>query len=182
MGNNKNDIQELLNITDDIAKRYHLEFGKNKSQIMIINPKDQTPANIKLGEMELDQTKTYKYLGEMLNDSVNIDNQLKEARRKTEAAYQTIIMLTGNKNFKNLEMECIWKLIETCIYPINLYGAETWNLTKAQTKEFYPRQNHQKNTASTTKNTKGATIHGNSTNRYRNYDKKTKNWNECKTQ
>ena len=37
-----------------------------------------------------------------------------------EAAYQTILTILGNQRFNNLQMETAWKLIETCIQPINV--------------------------------------------------------------
>ena len=33
-------------------------------------------------------------------------------------------------------METIWKLVETCIKPIILYAAETWNPTKTEMKKI----------------------------------------------
>ena len=32
----KEEIQKMLNITDDIAMRYHIKFGKEKSQILTV--------------------------------------------------------------------------------------------------------------------------------------------------
>ena len=84
----------------------------------------------------VEQTKTYKYLGATLNDKGNIDDHIKGIKSKVEAAYQTIRLISGNQDFKGLEMETIWKLIETCSFPTALYGAETWNNTKKQTTEI----------------------------------------------
>ncbi len=72
------ELQEMLNTTYSTAKKYRIEFGKEKSQVMTINPKptqDQTKFN--LGPMELDNTKTYKYLGETLNEKGNINDHTK---------------------------------------------------------------------------------------------------------
>ena len=89
-----------------------------------------------LGDMQLDQTEKYKYLGETLNNKNNMANQITEIKRKTEAAYQTIVTLAGNKNFKDIEMQTIWRLLETCITPIILHGSETWKTTKEETREL----------------------------------------------
>ncbi len=86
--------------------------------------------------MELDITKVYTYLGEVLNEKGNITDQIKNIRGKTEAAYQTIRMIAGNSNFRDIELETIWKLIDTCVLPIILYAAETWDNTKEQTNEI----------------------------------------------
>ena len=63
-------------------------------------------------------------------------DQIKTIKSKTEAAFQTILHLARDRNFKGIEMNIIWKLIETCIYPIILYSAETWQTNKKETKEI----------------------------------------------
>ena len=47
-----------------------------------------------------------------------------------EAAFQTIQLVAGDQDFNKLEMETIWKLVETCIIPIATYASETWNNNK----------------------------------------------------
>ena len=44
-----NELQDMLNITNEIANRYHIEFGKEKSKILKIGPSKKMPT-IKLGE------------------------------------------------------------------------------------------------------------------------------------
>ncbi len=131
------ELQNMLDITNETAKKYRIEFSKEKSQVLVIGKqKSNQTEKFRIGDLELEQTKTYKYLGETLNDKGNIDDHLKGIKRKVEAAYQTIRLISGNQDFKGLELETIWKLIETCILPIALYGAETWNNTKKQTTEI----------------------------------------------
>ena len=51
-----NELQDMLNITNEIADRYHIAFGKEKSKILKIGPSKKMPT-IKLGEMTLEYTK-----------------------------------------------------------------------------------------------------------------------------
>ena len=62
--------------------------------------------------LSLDYTNTYKYMGETLNYKGNMVNHISEIKRKTEAAYQTILTILGNQHFNNLQIETAWKLIE----------------------------------------------------------------------
>ena len=71
-----------------------------------------------------------------MNRKGNMSDQISETKRKVEGAYQTIIALAGDSNFRDIEMKTIWKLIDTCLRPIILYGAETWNLTKKENEEY----------------------------------------------
>ena len=53
--------QELLNITNKMVEKYHIKFGREKSQTMIIGNTKERP-QFTLGQMTLDPTTTYKYL------------------------------------------------------------------------------------------------------------------------
>ena len=130
----KEEIQKMLNTTDDIAKRYHIKFGKNKSQVLTIGNSEIIP-NLTLGDMQLDHTETYKYLGMTLNKKGNLESHLKATKGKIEAALQTIFSLAGNEEFQSIEMAAIWKLVNTCLIPILTYGAETWIPTKVEVKQ-----------------------------------------------
>ena len=68
--NDKEEIQKMLSITDDIAKRYHIKFGKEKSQILTIGNEKPTP-NLMLGDEAMDSITTYKYLGITMNKKGN---------------------------------------------------------------------------------------------------------------
>jgi hypothetical protein len=140
MSTEQEEMQELLNITNEISKRYHIEFGKEKSKFMKIekkqrrkhrapnlttNQNDEKISTFKLGSMTIEETNNYKYLGETMNNQGNMTNQIESIKRKIEAPYQTIIIVASNKKFRDLQMETIWRLVETCITPIILYGAET---------------------------------------------------------
>ena len=53
-----------------------------------------------------------------------------------EAAYQTILHIAKDNNFKFIKMGVIWKLLETCILQIIMYGAESRKTTKRETEKF----------------------------------------------
>ena len=134
MSESEKELQEMLDITHKIAKRYHIEFGKEKS--MIMTTVKTTTTKFTLGNLTLDRTKTYKYLGETLHERHKLDEHIKQTKRKVEGAFQTILGIAGDPNLKGIEMETIWKLIETCIIPILTYGCETWDPTQKELKEL----------------------------------------------
>ena len=80
----------MLNITNEVANRYHIEFGSAKSKIIKIGNKTTKP-DIYLGEKKLEYTDNYTYLGEMINHKRNAEDHITQLKRKTEAAYQTIL-------------------------------------------------------------------------------------------
>ena len=130
-----NEMKEMLKITDRVANIYHIEFGKAKSNVMKIGKKGED-ISMSLGSMEMDYTNKYKYLGLIQNTKNNLEEQIKGIRGKVEVAYQTILAIATDQTLINLEMETIWKNIETCIIPIITYSGEVWNPTKTEWKEI----------------------------------------------
>ena len=91
-----NELQDILNITNEIANRYHIEFGKEKNKILKIGPSKKMPT-IKLGEKTLEYTNNYKYLRETLNEKANLEAHIQEVKGKVEAAFQTILSIAGRE-------------------------------------------------------------------------------------
>ena len=133
VSDDSNEMQEMLNIANHVAKKYHMEYGEDKSQIMIIGNKDDIPT-FTLGDLTLETTEKYKYLGVTLNSKWNLDDHIKAVKGKVEAAYQTILSIAQDRSFKGMQMEVMWKLLESCILPVITYAAATWNCNKNNLK------------------------------------------------
>ena len=127
-------LQEMLNTTQEVAQRFRIKFGKEKSQIININNKEPPP--YKLGEMELDMTNKYKYLGMVINNKGTMEDHITSIKGKVEASTQTILNIAGYNNFNKIQMEIIWKLVNTCIIPIVTYAAEAWIPTQKEIKDL----------------------------------------------
>jgi len=123
----------MLDITYEIACRYRIAFGKEKSKVLKIGSKLET--HLKLGNMDIEETDKYKYLGEMMNNKGNMEDHIHMIEGKVEAAYQTILHIAKDNNFKCIKMGVIWKLLETCIITIIMYGAESRITTKRETEK-----------------------------------------------
>ena len=131
-------MQEMLDVTDHVAKTYHIEFGMEKTKVMKIYPKPINKKNtitkwlerrpFTLGNQPIQETETYKYLGEMQNDEGSNTDHIREVKKKTEAAFQTMLQLAGNQQFYQIQMETIWKLLESCVEPCILYASEVMDM------------------------------------------------------
>ena len=108
------ELQQMLNITNNVAGRYHVEFGEEKSNVMKIGRHKKEP-NFMLGNMKLGYTDKYKYLGYIQNKQNNLETHISALKGKIENTYQTILAIAGNKNFNNIEMQTIWELTQCCI-------------------------------------------------------------------
>ena len=127
--------QDLLNNTNHTSKKYHIEFGMPKTKYLRTG-KSNDEIELKLGDSTIDETDKYTYLGEVNNKNMNLKDQIKSIASKVEAAYQTLIAIAEDQNFKNIKMECVWKLVDTCIIPIITYASETWEPNKGEMKKL----------------------------------------------
>ena len=121
-----NKLQKMLDITNHIAKKYHIEFGAAKCKVVRIGPK----SSLVLNGTTLEEVPTYKYLWDMINNKGDLTAHIKEIEGKVIAATQRILTETGNKEFKGMKMQAIWQLTEAVIIPIITYGAGSWDATK----------------------------------------------------
>ena len=127
--------QKLLDITEKVAEKYHIKFGKEKSQSLTIGKTNEQP-KFTLGQMQVEPTEKYKFLGEMVNEKLNLKDQLKQIEGKVEAAYQAMLVIAGDCHFKNIHMETFWKLVSACIIPIITYAGETRKPIKEENKKL----------------------------------------------
>ena len=131
------ELQKPLDITNQVSNKYHIEYGKAKSNALPIKTgrKKLKQNKYHIGDMELDQTDKYKYLGYIQNSKNNNDDHIKAVKGRTEAAYQQMMALAENSSFENIEMEAIWTVLEACITPAITYSGEAWEPTKKNYQE-----------------------------------------------
>ena len=116
----KHIMQNMIDTTNEIANRYRIQFGQEKSKIMIVG-REKDNDSFKLGQMPLQKTDKYKYLGVTLNNKGNLSDHLKQVKGKCEATTQTILDVARNRQLRGREMQTILKLHETCTIPTLLY-------------------------------------------------------------
>ena len=127
--------QEELDITNHISQKYHVEYGMPKTKYLRTRGSSE-PLQLKLGDRNIDETEKYTYLGEINNRKMNLTDQIKNINSKAEAAYQTLLAVTEDRDFRGIKMASVWLLVSTCIMPIITYASETWRSNKQETKKL----------------------------------------------
>ena len=128
------ELQQILNTTNHVAKKYHIEFGAAKCKVVKIGKGPKS--NILLNNQVLEEVETYKYLGEVFNNKGNMEAHIKAIEGKIHAATQNTIIETVNKEFKGIKMQAIRQMVEATIIPILIYGAEGWSLTQKEERQI----------------------------------------------
>ena len=125
----KKQLQCMLDTTHEIASRYRIKFGTEKSKTIIIG-KDKATFNI--GGTPIEETDTYKYLGMTINNTGTLKDHLIITKGKVEATYQASTSIARHRHLRGKEMNTILKLHEACTIPTLLYGLESVLLTKKE--------------------------------------------------
>ena len=130
----RDELQQMLDTTNHVAKKYHIEFGAAKCKVVKIGKGPSS--KITLNGQILEEVEAYKYLGEMINNKGNLSAHITELKKKIQAATQNIITETGNKEFKGIKMAAVLQLVDSIIIPILTYRAEGWDPTKTELQQL----------------------------------------------
>ena len=127
-------MQTMLNVINEIAAKYHIEFGMPKSNILKIGKKECITM-MPLGSQAMTLTTEYKYLGFNQTNKNKLEKHIKYTKAKTEGAYQKILKVAGDSLFKGIELKTIWELIDCEVAAIALNTSEVWDPTPKENKE-----------------------------------------------
>ena len=125
-------LQEILNVTNHVANKYHIQFGASKCKV--IKRGKGKKSSLKLNREELEEVPAYKYLGEILNNTGNLSDHIAVIERKMKGATVSIISVTDNKEFKGIKMQAIWQMVHAIIIPIMTYACEGWTIGQEENK------------------------------------------------
>ena len=141
--NGKCEQEEMLKKVDEFARKHKLQWGHAKCNVMRIglHNKNQNELTWKLGQMDIDETTSYKYLGDLItNDGKNIRNI--EARKiKTQATTININSIASTEVLRQLETSVLLELHDKVTIPGLLANAESWSLLKSEEKEIEKIEN-----------------------------------------
>ena len=103
---------------------------------MIINQdKQDKDTKWKIGNMEIQTTEHYTYLGEIIDSKNSMEKHISEKRRRAVATTRKILALSKEETLKKVRSKFMLELYERCVVSSLLYGCENWNLKKKQIQE-----------------------------------------------
>ena len=129
-----NNLQKILDITNHVANKYHIQFGAAKCKVFRRGRGTKSALNMN-GEI-LEEVSTYKYLGEVINNKGNLSDHITEIEKKVRGATAAILAETGNTEFKGIKMKTIWQMVDAIIIPIITDSCEGWSINKEENKKL----------------------------------------------
>ena len=100
--------QKILDITNHVAKKYHIEFGATKCKVLRIGTGAQS--QLHLNGQILEESENYRYLGEIFNNKGNMEAHITELEKKIQAATSKIITEASNEESCGMKMQAIWQM------------------------------------------------------------------------
>ena len=126
------DQLRTLKQVDMFAKEHKLRWGQDKCQVMRIGKHKDESREWKIGEMQINETGSYKYLGDIVtNDGKNVKN-LEARRNKTVSNTISIKTFATNEMFKTVATPVLLELHETISLSALLTNSESWVLSKGE--------------------------------------------------
>ena len=117
-----NKLQEILDITNHVANKYHIQFGAAKFKA--ISRRRGRKSALTLDGKILEVVPSSKYLGEVKNNKCNLSDHIAEIEKKVRRATATILAKTCNTEFKGINMKAIWLMVDAIITPMMTYSCE----------------------------------------------------------
>ena len=134
---NLHDLQLMIDELNEESKKVGLHMNFSKTKIMCNNHIGDKNTKIEIEDTELEKVDHYIYLGQRISMRPSKEEEIK---RRITLGWQAFGR--ASSTFKNNKIPLILKrrVYNQCILPIVTYGAETWNLTKRQTRKLRTMQ------------------------------------------
>ena len=128
IGPSEEALQLMLDKLQELCTKWRLTINKGKTKIVHFRPVaiQCTQFNFKCCDLVLDLTDTYKYLGLLFHEHLDmkfaINELAKSASRALSALYTKLLNIGG------MDYDVFCKLYESLVEPVLFYGAGLWGL------------------------------------------------------
>lgn len=132
LADNITDLTRMMNSIEAKSKEYGLQMNLTKTKTMIIS-KTKQQIQLVINGKHIEQVSKYKYLGTWLNDEWSYRQEILARIEQARAAFVKMKkMLTS----PGLSLDLRIRMVRCYIFPILLYGMESWTLHKETTKRL----------------------------------------------
>ena len=120
-------LQSLLNEVDKVSGEFQLEINSRKTKVMAAT-RDLEDLNIYCRGVLLEKVDKFKYLGSSIEQSADVSQEI---RVRLGAARSALSSLNTLWKDRALFTSTKLKLLHTLVWPVALYGCESWTLKAA---------------------------------------------------
>ena len=131
LSHRKKDAQEKLSRMAEEAKKTGLNINIGKTEVMRINNRQQDP--IQLQQENIKEVDKFVYLGSVVSKNGGTDEDIKSRINKARHAFTTLKPIWRSTA---LSISNKFRIFNTNVKSVLLYGSETWRVTKGCTHKL----------------------------------------------
>ena len=124
-----NELQIMMKDLWDHSKTVGLSMNEKKT-VLMTNHKER---EVVINGVKMSYVNKYIYLGQTVTFHNRADE---EVEKRTTMAWNKFWSLSFILLDKNQKMDMKKKIMDSCVLPVMLYGAQTWSLTEKQKKKL----------------------------------------------
>jgi len=129
--NTEKGLQNILDETSKVVKKYGMKINIKKTKVLKIVRKPSTTKLTVDGEI-LQQVEEFKYLGSILSSSGYSEKDIRVRIGMAKSAFNKLKKLfTGV-----LKLEVKKRLVKTLVWSVAMYGSETWTIKRLMLQDW----------------------------------------------
>jgi exonuclease III len=121
-------LQELMNGLSVCAARYGMKINVKKTKTMVVSRTGGGHVHILVDGQVVEQVKKFKYLGSMITEEGRSIDDVKIRIAMAKVAFNKRKELLT----KNMSKAVKKKMVKALVWPVALYGCETWTMKKEE--------------------------------------------------
>ena len=130
--------KEILKKIDEFAIKHKLQWGHSKCNVMKVglHNKNNNQQTWNLGTMQIQESTTYKYLGDVISNDGKYAKNIESRKVKTQSTTININSIASTEVLRKIETSVLLELHDKVTIPGLLANAESWSLLKTETTEM----------------------------------------------
>jgi hypothetical protein len=132
VANSEAGLQRLMDGLNETAKRYDMKINVKKTKTMVVSKKGGDSIEIKIDGHRVEQVQKFKYLGSIITEDGRCTDDVRARIGMAKEAFRKRKELLTKRMSKDLRK----RMIKALVWPVALYGCETWTLRKEEVNKI----------------------------------------------
>ena len=125
-----------MEIINQFAIKHKIKWGRDKCKVMRVGKHTKDVYKWNIGDMEIDETEHYKYLGDIVSSDGRNKENIKSRQAKLQASIISVNTYASNEVMARIEAPVLLDLYETIAISGFMTNAESWSLNKGEENEI----------------------------------------------
>ena len=132
LASSKEGLQRLMDGLNSAAEDYGMRVNVKKTKTMVISKTGNKKVDITIGQHRVEQVQQFKYLGALITEDGRCTKEIKCRIAMAKQAFTRRKKILCSK----MSIALRSRLVKTLVWPVLLYGSETWTVKKEERKSL----------------------------------------------